>query len=59
MSIINKASNLAYFELLGNANEINHEIAKYTSITSSQIQNLAKKIFTSENCSTLYYNAKK
>jgi len=59
MSLMGKANNLAYFELLGNAEMMNSEIANYRKVTAEDIRNKAKEIFRKENCSTLYYKAKK
>lgn len=59
MHILNKALNLAMGELLGDANLINLEAGKYLSVTAEQIRQQAKEIFRKENCSTLYYLAKK
>jgi predicted Zn-dependent peptidase len=57
MSILNKAMNLAYYELLNDAKNINHEIEHYENVTSDDIKNVAQQIFKSENESTLYYLA--
>ncbi|QNL48904.1 insulinase family protein [Olivibacter sp. SDN3] len=57
MSILDKAMNLAYFELLGSAELLNDEINKYRSITAESIQLQAKEIFKKENSSTLVYIA--
>lgn len=54
---LNKAMNLAQFELLGNIDEINREPEHYRAVTADQIQSVAAKIFVPENCSTLYYKA--
>jgi zinc protease len=54
---LSKAMNLAYFELLGDANLINVEIDKYNAITVADIQRVAQRIFTEANCSVLYYKA--
>ncbi|HBF87663.1 MAG TPA: peptidase M16 [Bacteroidales bacterium] len=59
IDVLNKAMNLAHFELLGNANMINEEIEKYQKVNEKDILRLAKKVFVKENCSTLYYYAKK
>lgn len=59
MSIMNKALNFAIAELLGDANYVNKEAEKYLAVTTDQIQQQAKQIFRKENCSTLYYLAKK
>ena len=55
MSLLNKAMNLAYYELLGDANLINVELEQYQQITVEAIQAYAKQIFRKENCATLYY----
>jgi predicted Zn-dependent peptidase len=59
ISYLNKAMNLATHELLGDANDINKEVEKYQAVDTDAILNSAKKIFKKENCSTLYYYAKK
>lgn len=59
MSVLDKAMELSYFELLGDAHLINHEIEKYRAVSSDAIQKISKKVFQKENCSTLYYLAKK
>ncbi|PKP33339.1 MAG: peptidase M16 [Bacteroidetes bacterium HGW-Bacteroidetes-17] len=58
VNILNKTMNLAYFEILGDANLINLEIEKYKIISVDQIQKMANTIFREENCSTLYYLSK-
>ncbi|MGI4804198.1 MAG: M16 family metallopeptidase [Janthinobacterium lividum] len=57
MSLLEKAMNLAYFELMGDAENLNHETEKYLAITSEEIQNQAQQIFRKENLSTLVYLA--
>ncbi|MCD4664306.1 MAG: insulinase family protein, partial [Bacteroidales bacterium] len=57
MNVLNKAMNLAYSELLGDANLINLEKKKYNSVTTKGISRISNEIFTNENCTTLYYNA--
>ncbi|MBI2269599.1 MAG: insulinase family protein [Bacteroidetes bacterium] len=59
MDIMNKAMNLAISEHLGDADIINHEVEKYNAVTASGIQEQAKKIFTKQNSSVLYYLSKK
>jgi len=58
MSLLDKAMNLAYFELLGDADGLNSEIQKYLDVTAEEIRNQAAHIFRKENSSTLYYLAK-
>jgi predicted Zn-dependent peptidase len=57
MSLLDKAMNLAYFELLGDGNLLNTETQKYLSVTAEEIQAQAQNIFRKENSSTLYYLA--
>jgi len=56
-NVLNKAINLAYFELLGDANLINTEKEEYLKVTKQDIIRLSNEIFTEENCSELYYKA--
>ena len=58
MSVMNRANSLANYELLGDANLMNTELARYQSVTAAQIQEEAAKIFAVENSNTLYYYAK-
>ena len=53
--VLNKATNLAISELLGNANLINEETEKYQQVTAQGIKDIANIILKKENCSTLYY----
>lgn len=55
MDILNKATNLAVSELLGDANLINQEIENYAKVTAEKIQQQAQHILRKENCSTLFY----
>ncbi len=57
MSLLDKAMNLAQFELFGDAEKLNHETDKYLAVTAEQIQRQAKEIFRKENSSTLIYLA--
>ncbi len=50
-----KSENLAYFELIGDANLINTEKDMYKDITEDEIKAYAEKLFRKENCSTLIY----
>lgn len=55
MSILEKAINLAYYELLGDADGVNHEQEKYERVSTADIQRVASAIFRPENSSTLRY----
>lgn len=59
MSVLNKAMALCYGELIGNINLINDEPANYRKVTSAQIKAMAANVLRKENCSTLFYKAKK
>ncbi len=55
--MLNKAMNLAYFEMLGDAAMINGEVAEHNSVTPDEIRSVARRIFRRENSSTLLYVA--
>src|SRR5690606_33512171 len=57
MAILEKAMNLAYFELLGDADGFNHETERYLEVTEADIQRQAQQLFRKENSSTLIYLA--
>lgn len=58
MSLMSRASSLAIYELLGDAQLINTELNRYQEVTPEAIQEEARRILRPENCSTLYYLAK-
>ena len=58
ISILNKAMNLAMFELLGDAANANKEVEKFFSVTEKDVLNEAKNMLKESNCSTLYYSSK-
>jgi predicted Zn-dependent peptidase len=55
MRVLEKAMNLAYYELLGDANSVNTLLKRYESVTSTDILAEASAIFRPENSSTLHY----
>lgn len=57
--VLTKATNLAISELLGDASLINQEIEKYGAVTIEKIKSTAGRLLDENNCSTLYYLAKK
>lgn len=57
LSILNKAMNLAYFELLGDADLINFETKRYSEVTKEDIKRQSKQLFRKGNSSTLIYLA--
>lgn len=59
MGLLSRANNLAFYELLGDANMINEEWDKYNAVTAEYLQETAKIIFRKENSNTLFYRKKK
>jgi len=59
MALLDKAMNLAFFELLGDADLYNHETEKYLAVTAQQIQEQSQSVFRRDNSSTLIYLAEK
>ncbi len=58
MNVLEKAMNLAFAELMGNAADVNEEGKKYQAVTAQQIRETANQILRPGNCSTLYYKSK-
>ena len=58
MSIMNRANSLAFYELLGNADLMNTELARYQQVTAADIQAEAAHIFREGNSNTLWYRSK-
>ncbi len=58
INFLNKAMNLAQFELMGKAEDINDEVEKYKMVKAEDIKRVANKILQKENCSKLYYLSK-
>lgn len=54
-NVQNKAMNLAYYELLGDAGLINKEPENIQRVTTDDIKHVAASILTENNSSTLYY----
>ena len=52
--LLNRAMNLSFFELLGDAHGINEEEAIYNAIQASHLQDYAKSLFNPSNCSRLF-----
>ena len=51
----NKAFNLAFQELLGDANGINTEIERYMSVTAAELTECSATTFRPGNCSVIHY----
>ena len=59
INYLNVATNLAWFELTGQAEDIDREVERYRSVTAEQLHVVAKKTFREENSAVLYYKASK
>ena len=58
LNVLNKAINLSFFELLGDAELINTEADFYQKVTTADLHRVAREMLAEENCSELYYKAK-
>ncbi len=58
-SCLNNAMNLALYEWMGDANQINHEVEHYKAITKDDICRVANELFRKENLSQLNYEPAK
>ncbi len=57
LNVLNKAINLAFFELLGDPDLINQEVQHYQKISVEDIHRVANSVLTKENCCELHYKA--
>ena len=57
MEVMNRAMNLAFSALSGDANLVNEESKKIESVTVEDIQRAAREVLREENSSVLYYKA--
>ena len=57
-NVLNKAINLAFFEVLGVPDRINTEVELYRNVQIKDIHRVANELLTAENCSELHYKAK-
>lgn len=58
MTILSRANNLAFYELLGDADLINKEWDNYNTVTTAMLQQTAQEVFRKENSNTLFYKRK-
>lgn len=58
VEVINRAMNLAFAALSGNADLVNQEADLIESVTSAETIEIGKKIFDEKNSNVLYYNSK-
>jgi zinc protease len=59
VEVLNRAMNLAFARLSGNADMVNEEIGKIAAITTDDIQRVARNVVREENSSVMYYHAEK
>ncbi len=59
IELLNRAMNLAYGKLLGDANFVNTEGEKIQAVTPADIQRCARQVLAPTNCATLRYKAEK
>ena len=57
INYLNRAVNMAQLELIGQDHELADELARYCSVSTKEVQNTARKVFTKKNCCVLYYKA--
>ncbi|HVI48922.1 MAG TPA: pitrilysin family protein [Chitinophaga sp.] len=57
MSLLNRANNLAFYELIGDAGLMNKEFENYEAVTSADVQREANLLFDEKNSNTIYYYA--
>ncbi len=58
MGLMSRAGSLAMYELLGDANLMNTELARYQEVTEEDILLHCQKVFRKENSNTLFYHSK-
>jgi zinc protease len=57
IDLLNRALNLAYSKLQGDANLVNEESGRIQAVTVASVRSVAQEVLRPENCSTLYYEA--
>lgn len=55
INYLNVATNLAWFELTGQAEDIDREVERHRAVTAEQLQRVARETFREENSVVLYY----
>jgi zinc protease len=59
MELLNRANNLAFYELMGDAELMNKEFSNYEAITTADLHREAQGLFDEKNSNTIYYYADK
>ncbi len=55
INVLNKAINLSFFEMIGDAGMINEDVQWHNSVSAEEIQSTAQKLFTPSRANTLLY----
>lgn len=55
VNYLNVATNLGYYELIGEAEDINREVERYRSLSADRLVEVARRAFRSDNLSVLHY----
>lgn len=58
INYLNVATNLAMFELMGDAEQLNREVERYRTVSAEQLQKVAQHAFRPENSVVLHYRKK-
>lgn len=59
LSVLNKAMNLGYYEMLGRAEILNQEIDNYRKVSQQEIKDTASQLFDPDRRNTLFYLSEK
>jgi len=59
VEVLNRAMNLAFAKLSGDANLANEEIERINEVTLDDIQRVARKVIREENSNVMYYHSEK
>ncbi|MFN3403777.1 MAG: M16 family metallopeptidase [Cytophagaceae bacterium] len=59
VDLLNRAMNLAFASFLGDSEMVNKEAEKIQEVAKEDVDRLGRYILRKDNCSTLYYHAKK
>jgi predicted Zn-dependent peptidase len=59
MGMLNRANNLAFYELMGDAAKMNDEFSNYEAVTAAEMHTEAQHLFDEKNSNTIYYYADK
>lgn len=55
INYLNVATNLAWFELTGQAEDIDREVERYRAVTAERLKDVAGEAFREENAAVIYY----